>query len=216
MKRMEVRYTASIMKTSNDKATWTGNSASIFEKVVDSSHFVREIYFYPSNRPEPVWLWVLGHEKASADKALIDRVFSLRWVLHVCVGGKGYYNGQPVKRGTCFLSWPYFKHSIVADPNDPFEFYWVILRGDKMIDFVCENGFRSAQMMFELDNLDQIETLFELGLSANYNDVDVYEYTMSLVKMLFSFHRKGEGFDTEYDKKTEYGRNYGSMARQLL
>lgn len=213
---MEIRYSAWIEKSEDAQATWTGNDISVFEKVADSPRFVKEIRFYPSRSTEPVWLWVLGHEKATENKTLIDRMWSTRWVFHVCVKGKGYYNGQLIKRGTCFLSWPYYKHSIVADADDPFDFYWIILRGEKFIDFVNENGFRSSQQVFEIDCIDQMEALFEMGMNADYHGVEVHEYTMALVKMIFSFHRKIDGDNAEYDKKTEYGRNYGSMARQLL
>lgn len=213
---MYVRYAASIEKIADDKANWASDNSAVFEKVTDSKHYIKEIYFYPSNPPEPVWLWVIGHEKARPNKAIIDRKWQTRWCFHICVGGKGTYNGQPIGKGDCFLSWPFLKHSIVADPDDPLEFYWLIFRGDMLNEFVYERGFRSSQLFFKTDATDSIMHLFEIGMSADYTSCDIYEYTMGLAKMILSYHNNKNLVDDEYNPKQEYGRSYPSMARQLL
>ena len=213
---MYVKYMVSVEKKENEQAMWIGDDSSIFLNVAQSAFFNKEIYFYPSNPPESVWLWVIGHEKATPKKSVINRLWTTRWVFHICVGGKGYYDDRPIKKGTCFLSWPYFRHSIVADTDDPFEFYWLILRGEDIADFVYKSGFRNTSMVFETEYVDELKTLFELGMNINYDNVDIYEYTMSLVKMIFSYHLNSEVADFEYSKSSEYGRNYTSMARQLL
>jgi hypothetical protein len=204
---MQVKYTATIEKKTDHDITWSGDDSSVFDKVANSDTFNKEIYFYPSTPPESVWLWVLGHEKSSASKKIIDRLWRTRWVFHMCVGGKGYYNDQPIKRGTCFLTWPYFKHSIVADSDDPFEFYWLILRGEDVLDFVHQNGCRKSRMVFETNCVDELQNLFQLGLTADYTKVDVYKYTMALVNMIFSYYRmfdvpdEGDVVYTEHGKK---------------
>ena len=101
---MHVRYAASIEKVDDDKANWTGDSEDVFKNVANSAFYTKEIYFYPSQPPEPVWLGVLGHEKALPSKAIKDRLWQTQWCFHICVGGKGSYNGRPIKRGDCFLS----------------------------------------------------------------------------------------------------------------
>ncbi len=214
---MHVKYEASIeKKLPEERCMWSGDEATVFSNVANSNYFNKEIYFYPSKPDERVWLWVLGHEKSTSKKAIIDRLWSTRWVFHVCVGGKGYYNNRLIKKGTCFLSWPYFKHSIVADADDPFEIYWLILRGKDMADFVYNSGFRNTQMVFEVDCVDEMKTLFEVGMNTNYDKVDIYGYTLSLAKMIFSCCRMPDTPEMEYSKSSEYGRNYSSMAKQLL
>lgn len=211
---MYVKYAASTEKVNDEEAMWVGDDAGVFENVSDSSHFNKEIYFYPSNPPEPVWLWVLGHEKACKNKIVIDRLWRTRWVFHVCVGGKGYYNGQPLKRGDCFLTWPYIKHSIVADPDDPFEFYWLIIRGEETMKFVHDHGFRNTQAVFEIGAIERLEELFKLGMNTDFKNVDIYEYTMSLVRMIFSYYKNSED-DEVIDSQIQAG-DYVSMAKQLL
>ena len=213
---MYVRYAASIEKIADDKANWAGDSEIVFEKVVDSEYYTKEIYFYPSDPPEPVWLWVIGHEKARPNKAIIDRLWQTRWCFHICVNGKGTYNGKPIGRGDCFLSWPYFKHSIVADPDDPLEFYWLIFRGEMLNEFVYNSGFRNSQFVFETKSTEKLISLFEIGMNADYEQCNIYEFTMGLAKMILSYQNKHALVGEKYKPTREYGRNYVSMARQLL
>lgn len=212
---MQIRYAATIDKKSAH-GIWSGTDSSVFDKVSNCESFNKEIYFYPSTPPEQVWLWSLGHEKATANKAIMNRIWHTRWVFHMCISGKGYYNDKPIKRGTCFLTWPYFKHSIVSDAEDPFEYYWLILRGEDMMDFVHENGFRNTRMLFETNNVDEIEKLFKLGMESDYTKTNVYKYTMSLVNMIFSYYQPYDLSDEDSIVPTEYGNNHISMARQLL
>ena len=214
---MKLKYEASIEKVQpNDQSMWIGNDSTIFDHVADSEYFNKEIYFFPSNPNEKIWLWVLGHEQSTPRKAIIDRLWSTRWVFHVCVGGKGYYDGRVISRGTCFLSWPYFRHSIVSDPDDPFEIYWLILRGKELENFVRNSGFRNTEMVFETDCVDEIKTLFDIGIAMNYAKVNIYEYTMSLVKMIFSCCQITDPHDVKYNDSIGGVRNYSGMAKQFL
>ena len=212
---MYVRYVASIQKGENSKSTWAGDSDDVFKNVSHSSYYTKEIYFYPSKPPEPIRLWVLGHEKSLPNKAIVDRLWQTKWCFHLCVGGKGYYNGKPISRGDCFLSWPFFKHSIIADPDDPLEFYWLILRGEKLNEFIYDNGFRHTKLIFKTRYVDQLTTLFELGMNSNYSDIDIHKYTMGLADMIFSSLGQSED-DDEYSDPKMYGMSYSNMARQLL
>ena len=85
------------------------------------------------------------------------------------------------------MSWPYFKHSIIADANDPLEFYWLIFRGDKLNEYVYDKGFRNTQLIFETKNVEPLIDLFELGISIDYANTDIYKCTMGLANMIFSY-----------------------------
>ena len=213
-KEMYVKYAASIEKISDSESTWVGSDVTVFKNVAGADYYNKEVYFYPSTPQESVWLWVLGHERAVPNKAAIDRCWRNNWVLHICVSGRGYYNGKPISRGCCFISWPHIRHSIVADPDDPFEFYWLILRGDMLINFVRKFGFSSTDRLFSTDAVDTIVGLFELGMTADYNCVDVYEYTMALVRMIFSYYKRPAIDENADDIALLSG--YVHMAKQLL
>ncbi len=216
MIRIQVRYAASIEKTAKNEAMWSGNDNSVFDNVNGSKHYIKEIYFFPSDPPEPVYLWGIGHEKATKDKAVLDRLWQTCWVLHLCVGGKGYYNDRPIARGDCFLSAPYFKHSITADPDDPFEFYWVMLSGVETKSFVHNNGFRDTELVFSVTNVDEMASIFELGMTVDYSKTDVYGFTMGLLKMIFSYCERGKSGGQGYKQPKEYGKNYANKAKLML
>lgn len=211
---MYVKYAASIEKVNGKEAMWVGDDKSVFENVSDSCYYNKEIYFYPSTPAEPVWLWVMGHERSSPSKAVINRRWYTRWVFHICVGGKGYYNGKPIGRGDCFLTWPDLKHSVTVDEEDPLEFYWIILRGKEMKDFIHNYGFRNTQTIFSTRSVDKIVELFELGMDTDFGEVNIYEYTMSLVKMIFSYHKCLD--DSEDANTSNSSGGYVHMAKQLL
>ena len=195
---------------------WSGCDISVFEKVKGSQHYIKEIYFFPSNPPEPVYVWCVGHERATPNWAVSDRLWQTCWAFHLCVGGKGYYNDRPLKRGDCFLSVPYFKHNITADPDDPIEFYWLVLSGDETNRFVRDNGWGEQKLVFNTRNTNEIADLFELGMTTDYSRTDIHEFTMGLQRMIFSYCERNEKGDKEYRKPTEYGKNYAAKARLML
>ena len=169
-----VKYVSSIGSPKRDRCEWVEEDNSCFNKVIGHDAWVKEVYFYPQGSFEGPWLWVLGHEKATRDKAVINRIWTSWWGFHICVGGKGYYNDIPITRGTCFLSWPYIKHNIVADEKDPLEFYWLIIKGANIVDLANDCGFSDDQLVYTVDRVDEIVNLFEQGINANYKDIDVY------------------------------------------
>jgi AraC-like DNA-binding protein len=159
---------------------------------------------------------VLGHERAFPTKFEEGRLWKHSWGVHICVKGKGYYNGQPIQRGSCFISWPNLRHSIKADAKDPFEFYWLILRGDEIESLVQEYGFRNTQPLFICKHFEEIVGLFELGLKADYEHMDIHEYTMGLLRMILSYHKKTEGAVNQVHVIGDYDKQYVSMAKNLL
>ena len=195
---------------------WSSSDNSVFKKVEGSEYYIKEIYFFPSDPPEPIYVWCIGHEKATPNKVVLDRVWQTCWALHLCVGGKGYYNDRPLQRGDCFLSVPYFKHTITADPDDPIEFYWLVLSGNETNRFVCDNGWGEQKMVFNTRNTNEIAALFELGMTTDYSKTDIHEFTMGLQRMIFSYCEKRERGDKEYKNPTEYGKNYVVKARLML
>ena len=140
---MFVRYLAG----EEEKYLWEDESPEVFQKIQNIPYYQRCIYLYPSMAASPpVWLWVVGHEKAGPSKAEYNRVWRTRLVLHFVVKGKGYYNGELVTAGMSFLSWPMMPHSMVADPDDPFEYYWVMVRGADTVPFVKKMGFSPSKI----------------------------------------------------------------------
>ena len=112
---MFVRY----MAGEGEKYLWEEDDPNVFQRVEGCSYYKKCIYLYPTENEMPsLWLWVVGHEKSDPLKFAENRVWRTRLILHFCVKGKGYYNGELITPGTAFVSWSLIPHSIAADPND--------------------------------------------------------------------------------------------------
>ena len=184
---MVVRYLAG----EGEKYLWEDESPEVFQKITSAPYYQRCVYLYPSTGEQPpVWLWVVGHEKADPSKAEYNRVWRTRMVLHFCVKGKGYYNGELITPGMAFLSWPMMPHSMVADPEDPFEYYWVMVRGADTVPLAKKMGFSSARLVMPCSYLDEVVPLLERYITMDHSKVSIEEYSDALMRMVFSFQKK--------------------------
>ena len=48
------------------------------------------------------------------------------YIIHYVLSGKGYFNGNPVKKGQGFLITHNMKEHYYPDSDDPWNFLWVI------------------------------------------------------------------------------------------
>ena len=213
---MYVRYISSVGNPKYGRNKWLQENNHCFDEVKGLDAYAKEVWFFSEKKLDSTWLSILGYEKAAKDKAIKNRMFTDCWVFHICVGGKGYYNDVPVTRGTCFLSWPYIKYSLVADADDPLEFYWLIMSGPDVADFANSCGFSDDGLIFSVDCVDEIAQLFEYGMNTNYKNVDVYAYTMGLARMLLSYPKPASQVTDEDKWIAEQGKNYTKIAKQLL
>ena len=212
---MHVKYNASFYNDDGERVRFTGISRNIFESCAGKKNWNNELYFYPSEKEEPVWLWVVGREQAWKHKKFDKIIYMNRLVIHFCTKGKGLFNGQPIGRGSCFIIWPYLASSLEADPDDPLEFYWVILRGEQLEAFAKDHGLSSSKLVFETDYTDKIIPLLDTALDTDYEKVNIYEYTMGLVSMLLSY-RKPEPRDDELFDVKNFSHNYVKAAQSIM
>lgn len=213
---MHIRCVASVGTPKGERRKWAEWNNHGFKDIEKYDAYAKEIFFYPTKEEaQNTHLLVLGYEKSAKDKVIPDRVWTSTWALHICVGGKGYYNSIPLSKGSCFVSWPYEKHSVFVDPNDPLEFYWIILGGQDLIDFVESFGFSETKAVFEISKIDDLVNLFEIGLNANYENFDIYKYTTGFITMLMSFYKPQFG-NYEKNQYKQQEKNYSVIAKQML
>ena len=213
---MYVRYILSIGNPRYGRNKWLQEDSSCFDNMTGLDAYAKEVWFFSETRLDSAWLSILGYEKAARDKSINNRMFTDCWIFHICVGGKGYYNDIPIARGTCFLSWPYIKHSLVTDENDPLEFYWLIMSGPDVAEFANSCGFSDDGLVYSVDCVDEIAELFEHGINTNYKNVDVYAYTMGLARMILSYPKPTSRVTDEDKWVAEQGKSYTKIAKQLL
>lgn len=211
---MYVRYAIEV-----NGHVYNSTTNDIFEQIGDSKYFKKRLYIYPSEPEEKAWLWSVGYEKAAPDKAETNRILQSRCVIHYCTGGKGYYNGCPITAGMAFVSWKNMVHSIISDPDDPFEFYWIMVRGEEVSSFVRDYSFTSDELIFDCDYMDQIIPIIESILYADYDKISLKHYASAMLQVLLSFQvskKERQGVDIKYnDVKSNYS-NYIEFAKNIL
>ncbi|MBR4013276.1 MAG: helix-turn-helix domain-containing protein, partial [Clostridia bacterium] len=136
---------------------------------------------------ENVWLWSVGYEKSTPDKIECNRILQERCVVHYCTNGKGYYNGTLITAGMAFVSWHNTAHTIKSDPNDPFEFYWIMIRGKEVSSFLKEFSFKLNNLVFECDYINCVIPLIECMLNIDYCKVCLRQYSSAMMKAILSF-----------------------------
>ena len=212
---MHVKYNSSFYDDNGNRIRFCGQSKDVFDSCADKANYNNEIYFYPSDKEEPIWLWVVGRERAWENKRF-DKIIDMnRLVIHFCTKGKGYFNGQPIGRGSCFIIWPYLASSLKADPDDPLEFYWIILRGEQLEAFAKAHGLSAGKLIFQTDYTDKIIPLLDLALDTDYEKLNIYEYTMGLVNMILSYN-KPEANENEILSIAKYSQSYVQGAKNIM
>ncbi len=197
---------------------WEDSTKAVYDKAKDAAYYKKIVFFYPDDNVYPIWLWTAGHECATPQKNIYNRMWHSRWVLHICVRGKGYYNGQLIEPGMAFICWPGLIHSLKAksDSQEPFEFYWFMLRGEKMLPTVREHGFRSENLIFKCNYADDIVPIMDVIINSDYNKVNVKLFNESMVKILLSYNLFGRVESANEAPVQQDSSNYVTVAKNLL
>ncbi len=104
------------------------------------------------------------------------------WSLHYVYLGKGYieYGGKKVKieAGNLFLVPPLTDVVYYPDPNDPFAYYWVKVRGKMVAGLLWNSGFDTDNLVLKpkraLDVIDHFAALVD----SYFHDDDGYQSKM--------------------------------------
>lgn len=211
---MYIKYMARL-----DNRIWNSRDKNIWENLNGEEHFSKGVYIHPSEPEENVWLWMVGHEKAHPNKTLINRVFQNRWVIHYCVGGKGYYNGEPITAGKAFISWDDIMHDFVTDPDDPIEFYWIMIRGEEMHQLISRYGFYKSKLIFDCDYVDSVVKILDNFLNEDFSKVYLPKYNIAMIEMVLSYQlgmiKRQNSTESEILEKSIYG-EYLNAAKNIL
>lgn len=138
-------------------------------------------------------------EATAADKRPINTCYALN-AIHYIVKGQGTYNGRHLCAGEGFACKRNEFCSYRPDPDDPWVYIWVRIRGADAESFIQK--YKSDGYVFNFNLHDSFETVCKnlLG-SAAMKDC---EYGRAVFKILSSHHADYmDGFDDTYDHVTE-------------
>ena len=111
------------------------------------------------------------HAIGYSDDRLITRFGpSVRnqYIIHYVLSGKGYYNGNEVKKGEGFLITPGLYEEYYSDEIDPWGFVWIISEDEQMEHFFDGYNADKQSGIFKFHNIFELEEIAR-ELSKVYN-----------------------------------------------
>lgn len=91
------------------------------------------------------------------------------YIFHYVLDGKGYFNGDPVHKGQGFFIESQKLHEYHSDQTEPWQYFWLILRGDRTAIKNClaDAGIPLQHHIFDLTFYPQLlrftEQIFDQG-----------------------------------------------------
>lgn len=94
------------------------------------------------------------------------------YFIHYVLKGEGYFNGNKVKAGQGFFIQPGSVHEYYSSENNPWNYFWIILKGEKA-DEICKKHINYSEVngIFEYNFKPQLlnlaDSIFENGASIS-------------------------------------------------
>jgi len=157
----------------------------------DGTYFTHRIHNSKWDSSYESYFWVIscGHECACPSLTHGPRVLD-RLIIHYVVRGKGTFNGQPVHAGQFFFVHPCKQHTIVADAEDPFEYYYIGATGPGTKELIQRTGFNDIPEICDFGFAEKLPALFDDALYTATEEFDIELYLISLLYRLLSWHKK--------------------------
>ncbi len=109
------------------------------------------------------------------------------WIIHYVSRGKGYFNGHQVTDNQCFLIAPDVPHVYFSDTDDPWQYYWVVLRGTGVDRRIQDLRFDPETRIGTDTRHRQIIALFDF-IFKNHEGTVPNEFGRACFDMLLSYH----------------------------
>lgn len=105
------------------------------------------------------YIATFGYEKGWRGHNTYDRVIS-RLTLHFVFGGRGTFNGKPIRAGHCFIAQPIKPHTIIQDPDNPLIFSWIALSGTELENQIGMLHLSELPEILPFQSADVVEQIF--------------------------------------------------------
>lgn len=132
----------------------------------------------------------IGYERRPhKDSGHYNRSYN-RYCFHYFVGGRGWYNGEPILAGQMLIVPPCEELFFESDSENPLEFYYITVSGKGSEALFSSAGFELSTYLCECPFISQIPDLFFSPLFENHSDTDPSFYLMSFFLQLMGYHKK--------------------------
>lgn len=166
------------------------------------------LYRIVSATPSPILdIECIGYAKHPSNTRC-PRIARPYFILHFCIGGKGYFNGHPVERGMGFLIRPDCICEYHPDPADPWEYVWIASRDARIEPFFLAYEQEAVNGIFPFGNTRIVENLRDYTVRAYERPVDGCVLLERFLHLYNNHHRSESVAPTPlgsyYDIATRY------------
>ena len=110
-------------------------------------------------------------------------------VLHYVVKGKGVCCGKTFSAGKCYIIVPNEKENVISDKDDPYEAYWIIIRGPKTVDFLKRCNLPCHNDVFDFGKVAECveilhNALFNISPANEYVEASILNAALYQVMAL--------------------------------
>jgi len=163
-------------------------------------------HYYTSEQEDSKELYVntIGHQKSWPTRNCVSRKKPCA-IFHYVISGHGFFNGIEVSANHFFFTLPYQEHSIIQDPYDPLEFYWISFSGFPKNELLKECNFRGDMPIYTFDFSNLIVSRFDEIIYEAHDEVDTELWLKGLLYELLARHKamNRETIDNQ-PKKQDY------------
>ncbi len=186
-----------------------------FDIVPDDSTCYKNIIFLtdPEEDEKDFYVYSLGFEVSDPSKALINRIYSTRIVLHYIVGGEGTFNGHTIRPGDCVIAFNNRLHSLCTNPSNTLRFYWIMLKVPDSFDPSVWGLDKSCEI-FSYNFENQMKRIFDEMLHFYSETQNVYYFFLSKFYELISYHKQDGKSNRVIPKNSSYSQ-YVSLAKNM-
>ncbi len=109
--------------------------------------------------------------------------FRDQYIIHYCLSGKGYFNGEPVTQGQGFLITPNMFQEYHPDLKDPWEFIWIISNDEKISDLFSKYKTIQDTNIFNFYSFEKLNNLKQFLINSKnkiYSSYLLLEFVISV------------------------------------
>ena len=146
--------------------------------------------FYTSEKDDSAELFVntVGHQKSWPMRNLSGKLSPCA-IIHYVISGHGVFNGMDISPGHFFVTFPHQEHSIIQDPYDPMEYYWISFSGSAKNDLLKKCKFEEKSCVQAFDFSELIIQRFDEIIYEKHPETDVELRLMGLLYDLLARHK---------------------------
>ncbi len=112
-----------------------------------------------------------------------------QYIIHYVISGKGFFNGNEVKKGQGFIITPNLLEHYYSDKNNPWEFLWVISSDERFKGLLNSFNADNKTLIFEHSAFEQINNALET-IKLKNNSVVSSNEILEMFLNIYNSHTK--------------------------